>query len=145
MMAIRILVASFVILGIFVLYFEDTSAEVYKWVDEAGNVHYSDQPPPQEYESEELILEPAPSADDVREAQERLAMLKAKSVAREQKRLQRCIFARQSLDALESKLIPISTRGDTESYLVAEEMATEILRLQAEINKFCDSSFHAHE
>ncbi len=137
-MAIRILVASFVILGIFVLYFEDTSAEVYKWVDEAGNVHYSDQPPPQEYESEELILEPAPSADDVREAQERLDTLKAKSVAREQKRLQRCIFARQSLDALESKLIPISTRGDTETYLVAEEMATEILRLQAEIDTFCD-------
>ena len=51
MMAIRILVASFVILGFFVLYSEDTSAEVYKWVDEAGNVHYSDQPPPQEYES----------------------------------------------------------------------------------------------
>ncbi len=138
MMAIRILVASFVILGIFVLYFEDTSAEVYKWVDEAGNVHYSDQPPPQEYESEEMILEPAPSADDVREAQERLDTLKAKSVAREQKRLQRCIFARQSLDALESKLIPISTRGDTESYLVAEEMAAEILRFQAEINTFCD-------
>ena len=85
-----------------------------------------------------MILEPAPSADDVSEAQERLDTLKAKSVAREQKRLQRCIFARQSLDALESKLIPISTRGDTESYLVAEEMATEILRLQAEINKFCD-------
>ena len=117
------------------------TAEIYKWVDEDGVVHYSDNPP-QEYEFEEMILEPAPSADDVREAQERLDTLKAKSAAREQKRLQRCIFARQSLDALESKLTPISTRGDTESYtntyLLSKEMATEILRLQAEINKFCD-------
>ena len=34
---------------------------MYKWVDEAGNVHYSDQPPPKEYEAEEFILLPAPS------------------------------------------------------------------------------------
>ncbi len=115
------------------------AGQVYKWVDEDGNVHYSDQAPPEGHEAEELILDSTPSADDVRDAQERLDTLKAKSVAWEQKkRLQRCIYARQSLDALESKLIPISTRGDTKSYLVAEEMAKEILRFQAEIDTFCD-------
>ena len=160
MMAIRILVASFVILGIFVLYFEDTSAEVYKWVDEAGNVHYSDQPPPQEYESEELILEPAPSADDVREAQKRLDALQAKyqtsqdqrSAAQEEKRLQReleqeqrvdrqrrCIWARQNLGPLTTKLpvYSLDEKGDR-VYLDDEERAAEIERKRADINKFCN-------
>ena len=31
---------------------------IYKWADEAGNVHYSDQLPPQAYEAEELMLAP---------------------------------------------------------------------------------------
>ena len=122
------------------------AGQVYKWVDEDGNVHYSDQAPPEGHEAEELIFDSTPSADDVRDAQERTARLKTKhqtsqdqrSEVREQKRMQRCIFARQSLDALESKLIPISTKGDTETYLVAAEMMTEILRLQAEIDTFCD-------
>ncbi len=160
MMAIRILVASFVILGFFVLYSEDTSAEVYKWVDEDGNVHYTDQPPPQGHDAEELILESSPSGDDVREAQERLDRLKAKqqtgqdqrSAAKEQKRLQKeleqeqrvdrqrqCILALKDFRALTTKL-PVYSLDQTGDrvYLDAEERAAEIERKRADINKFCN-------
>ncbi len=43
---------------------------VYKWVDEDGNVHYSDQPRPQDNEPEELMPTSAPDSVDVREAEE---------------------------------------------------------------------------
>ena len=133
---------------------------VYKWVDEDGNVHYSDQPPPQGHEAEELILESAPSGDDVREAQKRLDALQAKyqtsqdqrSAAREEKRLQReleevqrvdrqrrCIFARQNLHTLKEKLpvYSIDEKGDR-VYLDAEGRTAAIERKRAEINTFCD-------
>ncbi len=115
------------------------AGQVYKWVDEDGNVHYSDQAPPEGQEAEELILDSTPSAADVRDAQERLDTLKTKSMAwKQKKRLQRCIYARQSLAAPDSKLIPIPTRGITKSYLATEKVAKEISRFQAEIDKFCD-------
>ncbi len=73
------------------------AGQVYKWVDEDGNVHYSDQPPSQEQDAEELKLESSPIGDDANEAQERTDRLEAKhqtsrdqrSAAREEKRLQR--------------------------------------------------------
>ncbi len=133
---------------------------VYKWVDEDGNVHYSDQPPPQGHEAEELILESAPSGDDVREAQKRLDALQAKyqtsqdqrSAAQEEKRLQRaleqqqrvdrqrrCIWARQNLGPLTTKLpvYSLDEKGDR-IYLDDEERAAEIERKRADINKFCN-------
>ena len=39
------------------------AAEVYKWVDEQGKVHYGDRPPGQGTPSDRLVLPPAPSAD----------------------------------------------------------------------------------
>ena len=50
-------------------------AEIYKWVDEKGNVHYGDCPPP-ECAASEVSVAPAPSAEAVREAQERLERLR---------------------------------------------------------------------
>ncbi len=50
-------------------------AEIYKWVDEKGNVHYGDCPPP-ECASSEVSVTPAPSAEAVREADERLRRLR---------------------------------------------------------------------
>ncbi len=137
------------------------AGQVYKWVDEDGNVHYSDQAPPKGHEAEELILDSTtPSADDVRDAQERTARLKTKhqtsqdqrSEVREQKRMQRelaqaqrvdrkrrCIFARQSLATLTTKL-PVYSLDEKGNrvYLNTEERAAEIDRTRADINEFCD-------
>ncbi len=99
--------------------------QVYKWVDEDGNVYYSDQAPPEGQEAEELILDSTPSAADVRDAQERTARLKTKqqtsqnqrseerqseSAAKEGKRAaqvardDRCLEARKQLISLQQRL-----------------------------------------
>ncbi len=121
MMAIRILVASFVILGFFVLFSEDTTAEVYKWVDEEGIVHYSDNPP-QNAESERVQLPSTPGPKgDPSEALRRLLeqaeiaterrseKRRAASAAKEGKRAarvardQRCLETRMQLAVLQEQ------------------------------------------
>jgi hypothetical protein len=44
---------------------------VYKWVDAAGNVTYSDQPPPSGHTAEQLQMPAAPSAEDAAAARQR--------------------------------------------------------------------------
>ena len=44
---------------------------VYKWTDAAGNVTYSDQPPPEGRNAEQLQMPAAPSAADAEAAQQR--------------------------------------------------------------------------
>ncbi len=68
---------------------------IYKWVDEDGSIHYSDQPPSQVYKPEKVKVDSAPSDHGVREAQAKAASLRTKqqtsqdqqSAAREQERL----------------------------------------------------------
>ena len=43
------------------LHLSASAAEIYKWVDENGDVHYADNP--QDPDSEKLLLRPAPPAD----------------------------------------------------------------------------------
>ena len=43
------------------------SAKVYKWVDKDGNVHFSEQPPPEEVQAEEVDT----SGSELRESQRR--------------------------------------------------------------------------
>ena len=121
-MAIRILVASFVMLGFFVLYSEGATAEVYKWVDEEGIVHYSDNPP-QNAESERVQLPstPGPKGDPSealrrrleqaekateRRSEERLAASAAKEGKRAARvaRDQRCLETRKQLISLQQRL-----------------------------------------
>jgi hypothetical protein len=133
---------------------------VYRWVDEAGKVHYSDHPPPQDNESEELMPTLAPGSDDVGEAQETLDRLlpnqqasqDRRSAAREQgpaqsvleqaqrgDRQERCLKFQDYLHTLELKVpgYVMNEKGDR-VFLDAEERAAEIERSRAEINKFCD-------
>ena len=42
---------------------------MYKWVDEEGRVHYSDQPT-DDYKTKEVDIDPGPSKEEVEEAQE---------------------------------------------------------------------------
>jgi len=132
---------------------------IYKWVDEAGNVHYSDQPRPQVSEPEKLMPASAPVSVDVREAEEMLDRLLASQrtsqdrqpATREQKRTQgeldqpqqvdrqqRCIIFRDYLYTLELEMPGYIMNEKRVSVLLdAEERTAEIERSRAEINKFC--------
>lgn len=141
MMAIRILVASFVILGFFVLYSEDATADIYKWVDEEGNVHYSDNPPQNaETERVQLPSTPDPKGDPSEALWRRLEQAEkaterrfeerqAASAAKEGERAaqvardQRCLKTRKQLISLQQRL-PVyrdeegtfRTRSDYDAY-----------------------------
>ena len=50
---------------------------IYKWVDETGNIHYSDQPPPPGQTGEAVELLPAPRQEEALRAQARIERLRA--------------------------------------------------------------------
>ena len=61
--------------------------QIYRWVDKSGNVHYSDQPPPEEIQAEEWVAPPGLSVDlsrerrgDVQSQVERSDQRKSKTV-----------------------------------------------------------------
>jgi hypothetical protein len=133
---------------------------IYKWVDEDGSIHYSDQPPPQVYKPEKVRIDSAPSDHGAREAQARAASLRAKqqtsqdqqSAAREQERLQtelqqvkrddrqrRCIKAHEELQSLNHHMpiYYIDEKGDW-VFLDDKERADLLKFYHSEINMFCD-------
>ncbi len=133
---------------------------IYKWVDEDGSIHYSDQPPSQVYKPEKVKVDSAPSDHGVREAQAKAASLRTKqqtsqdqqSAAREQERLQtalqqvkrddrqrRCIKAHEELQSLDHHMpiYYIDEKGDW-IFLDDKERADLIKFYHSEINMFCD-------
>lgn len=76
-------VSMFVAIAVILPVASAVGAEIHKWVDEKGNVHYGDCPPP-DCASTEVIVTPAPPADALRNAQERLdRQRKSEAQARE--------------------------------------------------------------
>lgn len=136
------------------------AAPIYKWVDEAGNTHYSDQAPAEKYESEELVLLSRANAYEARKSQEKLVRLQQRLkrdqdrrlAAREEKRLQiesdqalrtsrlrRCLDAQYQLHDLETQ-VPVyymSEKGNR-VFLGDEERAEYMRYYRSEINTFCD-------
>jgi hypothetical protein len=133
---------------------------VYKWVDEAGNIHYSDQPPPSGQSGEAVELLPGPRQEDAVQAQARVARLRTELAAsrerradvREQERLQReiaeaerverlrlCTAAQQNLHTLEVRMPVYSIDEHGERvYLEDEQRPAEMARFRAEIATYCD-------
>ena len=132
---------------------------IYKWVDEAGNVHYADQPPP-EHDTEEVALLPAPGAAEVQKAQQRLDGLLAaqranqeqRAAAQEQERLEReleeaqrvarverCVIAQQNLHSLQlpRPVYHIDAKGER-VFLDDAQRAAEMERVRSEVDTYCD-------
>ncbi len=103
------------------------SAEIHKWVDKDGNVHYSDSPP-SDVITEKIQPPPAPSKDDIRRAQaaanvlieQQRASADQRAQGREEKRLQKadsqvtaaieervCLDARMQLEVLKAPQTPV--------------------------------------
>ena len=141
-------------------------SEVYKWVDEEGNVHYSDTPP-ENVESEEVQIDVAPAAGDgsterlleraeqsrARLAAEREARAAEKEAGKAQQAAdsQRCVYARQQMISLQQQLpvyrdetgkLRTKSRYDVyegeREYLDDSQRAAEILRVQKDIEQYCE-------
>ena len=96
---------------------------VYKWIDEEGHVHYSDKPT-EIYKSKEVDIEPGPSPEEIKRANEEAEVLKQRSheesisdqfekekkLAEKNKRLaqeQRCLEARKQLAVIQELHLPV--------------------------------------
>jgi hypothetical protein len=132
---------------------------VYRWIDEAGNVHYSDRVPDTARESQGVELLPPPPAAEVDAARTRLSRLQEDLAAAAQRRaevqererierelaeaqrvewLRRCTFAQQNLYAL-AQARPVYRIDETGKrvYLDDRERAAEVARLEAERAEYC--------
>lgn len=134
-------------------------AEMYKWVDEEGNVHYGDCPPA-DCNPEKVEATPGPSEEENQLSRDRLKKLldqqrqsedlrrrseekKKQERAAEKKekveRKKRCIYARQNLHVLDIKraVYFINENGER-VYLDDEARTKEIERLKKEIETYCN-------
>jgi hypothetical protein len=135
-------------------------SEIYKWVDEEGNVHYSDCPPPPACDAETIQAPDSPDPADVRRAQERLDEMLVEQQAskgeREQERLEKerqevlamrvavakkqvCIRARQNLYVLrvQKPVFYLDANGEY-VYLDEATRQAEILRMKQLVAENCE-------
>ena len=141
-------------------------SEIYKWVDEEGNVHYSDSPP-EHVEGERVHIDAMPPPRDgsaerlleraeqtrVRLAAEREARASADKAEASRRAAdnERCVFARQQLISLQQNL-PVyrdetgklrtlskydAYEGERE-YLDDEERRLEMVGVQKDIERYCE-------
>ncbi len=132
----------------------DAFAGVYRWVDENGNVQFTDRPPPGAEESDELTIRSQGSAPesppvDRKEARDRL--LEQFQREREQKkaaaekerqekkqRQKRCNYAKQLLtDYLEHGALYERLPNQERRYLTNQERDAEIARARADVKQWC--------
>jgi hypothetical protein len=85
------------------------AAPLYKWVDSAGQVIYSSSPPPAGTQVEKVQAPPQPSAEEVRQTEERAKRIEEQAMEFEaQRRQQEAQEAEEArLRALESPPAPI--------------------------------------
>lgn len=62
---------------------------IYKWSDEAGNVHYSDKPPPTPTSRETVDIKPAPETEQIEKVRQRENILRTTADDLQSTRLQR--------------------------------------------------------
>ena len=157
----------FVLTIAFSVAFAANASPIYKWVDDAGNVHYSDQPPADQIESEELTFDSGVEEDKSREYLDKLDFYKAKFqrqkerrlAAREKKAYQRevlqaekdqrmrsCLKAQENLNNLKLAL-PVYYVDETGQrvFLDDTERAKEIEHYEGEVITHCDSLIGARE
>jgi hypothetical protein len=135
-------------------------AQVYKWVDEKGNVHFGDQPP-DAAGVEQLTLPEGPSQEEIESAQERLRATlesrKARDKAREDRqrearseayaddlredaRFNRCVEARYQVLILGEHVRVFKLQRDwTRRYLENADRPAELARLRKVVDELCET------
>ena len=151
------------------------NAQVYKWVDEKGGVHYGSCPPP-ECKPEKIEIVPGPSGEQRRQAQESLERLieeqkernhvleqererRQAQKAREEEEFGRCLEARKQLAVLEELQLPAyrdeqgkfrakwmyDTYKGKRRYLDHAARVEEIQRARQNVATYCEDPDDAEE
>jgi hypothetical protein len=119
------------------------AAAIHKWVDDKGNVHYSDAPPAKT-DSKNVRVQSAPS--DPGKALPRLSSPDAPSEATqseqkvsEERASKICASAQADLDIIStSDRIKLQGADGNIRYLSDEEIAERLASSQAEVDRFCN-------
>jgi actin-related protein len=128
-------------------------AQIYKWTDAEGHVHYTQEPPPPGVEGKEMKPPPPPPASAADE-EERLETLKetleerkaqreeAADAARAEEEARRtrqhnCEVARKRLEQAQFPRVSFVEPDGTERRATEEERQREIAEAQAQVNDFC--------
>jgi Domain of unknown function (DUF4124) len=137
-----------------------TAAQVYKWVDEEGEVHFGDRPP-ENTNPEELVVPEGPSSEEIEAAQEELrrtielqkerekVAAEKRQILREEKRsksiearsrFNRCVVARQQFVILGYKVRVFKIMPDwSRKYLSNDDRPQEISKFSDLANEYCDT------
>jgi hypothetical protein len=129
---------------------------IYKWVDEKGVTHFSEDPPPDGRKSQKIEPKVTPPSSDAkpmeswkqREQESRKSRIekdqkdeyqKAKSQNNAAERQNRCLYSRRELHVLE-KQIPVysvNEKGD-KTYLEDKDRPAQIAKWKQAIADYCD-------
>ena len=129
------------------------AAEVYKWVDEQGNVHFGDRPQGAEVERVQIrnaspdaqsqqriqqLIESQEAGRQQREQDKQAQEERASQQAAAERHAEYCKQVRKNLETLKigGRIYKSKTNGDRH-YFSSEEMAAEIERLEATIAERC--------
>lgn len=139
------------VLAALLLAAQPVAAAIYKWVDEQGNVHYS-QTPPLDREAQTLSAPPPPgdgrgsaqslkekmeAFDERQEAREKSAQERKQAEDEAARRQALCEQARANLQTLTSRGQVRILEGETTRMLSEEERQAEIAKAREQIDQFC--------
>jgi hypothetical protein len=127
---------------------------IYKWVDEQGNVHYLDTPPPPGGNYQIIHKSPAPgqdptavmnelkkkveAVDKARETQQQSQQQRTQQADLETKRAESCEQAKQNLEILAKSSHPIRTEADgKQTVLTEEQRRDEVQKNQKLVEQYC--------
>jgi hypothetical protein len=133
-------------------------AQIYKWVDDKGQVHFGDQPP-QDKTTEEMDLPEGPSEQDIKKAKEEFRKTldsrqtldesaqedtSSREKARELRRAQReegfniCVRAIQQSEILKLQARIFRLNSDwSRTYLKNEDRPAEAIRVDEQVKEYC--------
>lgn len=129
-------------------------AELNKWVDAQGKVHYSDEPPPANVKSKTLRTAPAAAASapaapksiaereaelkKAQQAKKEAADRAAQEQANKETEKANCASAKENLRTLQSgtRMVEVDAQGEY-SYLEDDQRQQRIAKAQEQIKNWC--------
>jgi len=133
-------------------FFINSQAEMYKWVDEQGNTHYTQSPPPGDINAE--AIKPPPKVDtdgasktleqqkktvnDLREKRITTAEEKQKAEEEAAEKESKCQQAKARLASYQRPRVNLKNPDGTLRVVAEEERQAEIKKSQEYVNKACN-------